>query len=379
MIMIEHFSNWVELVALPDKSSHNTNHVFLQHVLSRFGACVECLIDQGSKFRGKFQDLLDHALIDHCQTSKDHPQADGLVERMIKTCNKGLRKICLTRNKEDWELVLTLHLHGLQDVQTCLFVSFLSLLSTFGRHPIPPFSIATQMDEVMDLDSPATWARVIAEKATLFRKVMPMALENLSIAQHRDTLWYAHTRSGNYKPKVKQFDVGDFMYLQQQPNDTFDTSFSRTILRIKAIRPLSVLELQRADERIIQDHSKNCAPCHLLNLDPTIIMSTWIPPLNYPCRYFRGQTMLIRCCFAITIMVDTIFFASSRSSLKFPPTFGNVHHVFLQYLDFYSNHAMLFPVQVLGGRYMRISFQPPFVHYTNTCACISFWLISLYF
>jgi hypothetical protein len=43
------------------------------------------------------------------------------------------------------------------------------------------------MDQVVDLDSPATWARVIAERAALFRKVMPMAMENLSIAQHRDT------------------------------------------------------------------------------------------------------------------------------------------------------------------------------------------------
>jgi len=34
-----------------------------------------------------------------------------------------------------------------------------------------------------------------------------MAMENLSIAQHRDTLWYAHTRGGSYKPKVRQFDV----------------------------------------------------------------------------------------------------------------------------------------------------------------------------
>ncbi len=48
MIMIEHFSKWVELVTMPDKSSHNTSHVFLQQILSRFGACVECLIDQGS-------------------------------------------------------------------------------------------------------------------------------------------------------------------------------------------------------------------------------------------------------------------------------------------------------------------------------------------
>ncbi len=67
----------------------------------------------------------------------------------------------------------------------------------------------------MDLDSPVIWARVIAEKAVLFRKVMPMAMENLSITQQQDILRYAHTRGGSYKPKVRQFDVGDFVYLQQ--------------------------------------------------------------------------------------------------------------------------------------------------------------------
>jgi hypothetical protein len=70
-----------------------------------------------------------------------------------------------------------------------------------------------------------------------------MAMENLSIAQHRDTLQYAHTQGGSYKPKVRQFDVGDFVYLQRQPNDTLDTSSGRTMLRIKAIRPSGVLEL----------------------------------------------------------------------------------------------------------------------------------------
>jgi hypothetical protein len=70
-----------------------------------------------------------------------------------------------------------------------------------------------------------------------------MAMENLSIAQHRDTLRYAHTRGGSCKPKVRQFDVGDFVYFQQKPNDTLDTYSGRTILRIKAIRPLGVLEL----------------------------------------------------------------------------------------------------------------------------------------
>jgi hypothetical protein len=95
----------------------------------------------------------------------------------------------------------------------------------------------------VDLESFATWAKVIVERVTLFRRVMPMAMENLSIAHHRNTLRYAHTRGGSYKPKVRQFDVGDFVYLQRQPNDTLDISFSCIILRIKAIRASGVLEL----------------------------------------------------------------------------------------------------------------------------------------
>jgi hypothetical protein len=209
MIMTEHFSKWVELVVLLDKSSH-INKAFLQQVLSRFGACAECLTDQGSEFRGEFQDLLDHALIDHRRTSRDHPQADGLAERMVQTCKKGLRKICLTKNKEDWDLALPYIAMGYRMSKHASLFHFSPYFLLFGRHPIPLSSIVAQMDQVVDLDFLATWVKVIAKRATLFKKVMPMATENLSIAQHRDTLWYAHTQGGSYKPKVRQFDVGDF-------------------------------------------------------------------------------------------------------------------------------------------------------------------------
>jgi hypothetical protein len=40
------------------------------------------------------------------------------------------------------------------------------------------------MNQVVNLGSLATWARVIAERAVLFRRVMPMAMENLCIAKH---------------------------------------------------------------------------------------------------------------------------------------------------------------------------------------------------
>jgi len=274
MIMIEHFSKWVELVALPDKSSHRTNEAFLQQVLSRFGAYAECLTNQGSEFRREFQYLLDHALIDHRQTSKDHPQVDGLVERMVQTCKKGLQKICLIRNKEDWDLAPPYIAMGYRMSKHASLSHFSPYFLLFGRHPIPPSFIATQMDQVVDLNSLTTWARVVVDKVALFTRVMPMTMENLSIAQHQDTLRYAHTQGGSCKPKVKQFDVSDFVYLQWQPNDTLNTFSDHTILKIKAIKPSCVLELQGANRRTIQDHSKNYVPCHLLNLDPTIITST---------------------------------------------------------------------------------------------------------
>jgi hypothetical protein len=48
----------------------------------------------------------------------------------------------------------------------------------------------------------------------------------------------------------------------------------------------------------------------------------------------------------IIIMVDTIYFALNQSSLKFPSAVSIIHHVLLQHLDFYLDHAMIFPAQV---------------------------------
>jgi len=105
---------------------------------------------------------------------------------------------------------------------------------------------------------------------------------------------------------------------------------------------------------------------------------TWILPssrqlgflhLIIHVRYVKGQMMLIRCCFVITVMVDTISFASSQSSLKFSSTISIIHHVLLQQLDSYSDHATLFPAQVWGGN-KRISSQPPLVHYLYVCVCV---------
>jgi hypothetical protein len=59
LVMIKHFSKWIELVALPDKFNEGAAYSFLDRVLSRFGALTEVLIDQGREFLGEFQMLCE--------------------------------------------------------------------------------------------------------------------------------------------------------------------------------------------------------------------------------------------------------------------------------------------------------------------------------
>jgi ribosomal protein L37AE/L43A len=96
---------------------------------------------------------------------------------------------------------------------------------------------------------------------------MPIAFNNLAIAQHRDTFRYAHTRSGDYKPKLKRFEIGDLVYLKRQKADSTDPRVGRIILRIAKVEPNGRLLLEGRDRKQIRDHVENCAPCHNPNID----------------------------------------------------------------------------------------------------------------
>ena len=75
--------------------------------MARFGAPGEVLTDQGTEFQGEFQTLLSKHEITHRIASREHPQADGLAERMVQTLKQGLRG-CLLENKGtlEWDDVL---------------------------------------------------------------------------------------------------------------------------------------------------------------------------------------------------------------------------------------------------------------------------------
>jgi hypothetical protein len=86
-----------------------------------------------------------------------------------------------------------------------------------------------------NMDNPDTWALVSEQRVELFKMVMPMALENLSIAQYRNTLRYTTIRGGGYRPQVRRFRLGDYVYLQQTAPTTLDVTVGQIIIRVHEV------------------------------------------------------------------------------------------------------------------------------------------------
>ena len=59
--------------------------------MSRYGAPGEVVTDRGGEFQAEFDVLLTKHEIAHRLASREHPQADGLAERMVQTMKRSLR------------------------------------------------------------------------------------------------------------------------------------------------------------------------------------------------------------------------------------------------------------------------------------------------
>jgi hypothetical protein len=65
---------------------------------------------------------------------------------MVQTYKKGLQKNGLPKNKEDWDLALPYITMDYNMSKHTFLSHFVPYFLLFGIHPIPPSSIATQVD-----------------------------------------------------------------------------------------------------------------------------------------------------------------------------------------------------------------------------------------
>ena len=284
MIMIEHFSKHVEIVALPNKLPATTAAAFVQHVLGRFGSPAEVLTDRGGEWADEFAAMLQRALIDHRRTSAGRPQSDGLTERCVQTMKQSLSKMCAERgNRDNWDKHLPWLALGYRcSPQKSTGLSPYQLL--YARTPIVPPAIRERIAEPVSFDNPELAAADYLQRAQQVQELCVIAGDNLRIAQHRDTLRYAAVRDGSYLPRFYAFRTGDFIYLSRPKQSTLDIKAKPLILRVHEVRDTGVLRVQGRCSRIISVHASKCAPCHLPDIDPTMDPSLTVPEADLACH-----------------------------------------------------------------------------------------------
>ena len=81
LVVIDYFTKWAELFALPDATAETVAERLLEDVISRFGMPEYLHTDQGSQFESAvFQQLCTLLGIEKTRTTPYHPQSGGLAE-----------------------------------------------------------------------------------------------------------------------------------------------------------------------------------------------------------------------------------------------------------------------------------------------------------
>jgi transposase InsO family protein len=284
LIMIEHFSKQIEVVPLPDKIAIHTAFALLQNVICRYGSPAEVITDQGTEFKGAFDDLLQQNFIEHRTTSAYHPQADGLAERAVQTVKRALRKHCEdARHATTWDTFIPWLLMGYNcSPQASTKQSPYKLL--YGTDPVLPPATREVLQRPLDFQDEEECSAYILARTQALRDNVAMAMSNLKIAQQKDKEQYRRRHSGEVKPKLRQFKAGDFVYRRrQQLQSTLQVKYRPEIYKVVEVRPSGVIVLQGRCGTTFPEHGDNLAFCFLPNVDDTIDPTLAIPEEDFPC------------------------------------------------------------------------------------------------
>ena len=289
MVCIESLSKHVEAIPLRTKEATEVAAAFLTHVIGRFGGCAEVLTDQGTEFQGTFHALLTACLIDHRLTSPNHPQANGLTERCVQTIKRALKKLTDdVGHVRTWEKqVPWLMLGYLCSAQSATGFSPYQLL--YATPPVVPPAVRERILEPIDFDDVDAAAASVLTRAEIVKRAVPIAMGNIKVAQHRDTLRYAMVKGGAFIPKLRRFQAGDYVYVRRRnTTDTLQFSSHPEVLRVREVLPQGTLRLYGKCGTEITVHCSNCTPCHLLNIDDTMDTELARPNLSHKCEICRS-------------------------------------------------------------------------------------------
>ena len=102
-VMVDRFTRWVELVAVPNITAATMAEVFIENIVLRHGCPKRLLSDRGSQFTSALLERISLRLgFKKIFTTAYHPQTNGQVERMNQYVAAALSAY-VQANQTDWD------------------------------------------------------------------------------------------------------------------------------------------------------------------------------------------------------------------------------------------------------------------------------------
>ena len=294
MVMVDRTTKYLEVEPIKGKEAATCARALEKCWIYRWGCMAEIVHDCGKEWEGEMSLLLAEQGVDVRYTSANTPQSNGQAEIEVKTV-KGCLYKCINslpdQDRSKWAVLLprlvlsyNASVHASTRISPYFFIT--------ARNPVIPFALEHQFREPITAEqSEEELSLALLARADAIRRHGIMALGNLKIAQHRQTMNYAQNRSGTWVKPEQMFRRGDCAIMRVHGRPNLDNMTTSDPLRVLDVRPLTnMLILQGIDGGILKDNQIHWAPYHhsaaVPLIDPNLVrarLATYVDDAKWPC------------------------------------------------------------------------------------------------
>ena len=207
LLMVDHFTGWVEAVPVPDKSAITTADALYHNLICRFGVPQKLLSDNGTSFTSQIvKELAKYTKMDQSFSTPYHPQTNGIVERFNRTLSTMLSKFCKNR-QETWDQLLPPLIFAYNSSINAT-TSISPFVAIYGRDPRLLFD-----DDQNDQIELCDYVNDLKSNLIEIRGII-----NSNTTKKNDQMVKYHK---NKRHKTMKFNIGDKIYIKfpEPPKD----------------------------------------------------------------------------------------------------------------------------------------------------------------
>ena len=203
IVFIDHFSKWVECACVPETTAPTVARVFMELIISCFGAPAILQSERGSNFLSELVSEVNRLFnVKHLKNTSYNPRCNGQCEKQNHSLIRSLAKY--TSSKQDqWHLYVPMICMAYRFCPATESTHYSPYYLLFGKHPRLLIDVSPCR--------PKTLSKPVVEHLDCIvdrlRVAQAIADENIKAAQSRNKKQYDRTA------RVPTYELGDYVYL----------------------------------------------------------------------------------------------------------------------------------------------------------------------